>query len=58
MKQPNFLVFGMAWIIMGLVSILFFVRDFPEANRAHLVRAGLFFLLGLFYFRLNQKKNK
>ena len=58
MKQPNYLVFGLAWIMMGLASILFYVRDFPEVNPRHLVRAGLFFLMGLFYFYMNRKNKK
>ena len=56
MKQPNYLVFGLIWTMAALVSIANYVQSFPVRTPGNLVRAGLFLLLGLFYFWLNRRR--
>ena len=55
MKQPNYLIFGMAWIMAAVVSIMNFVQY--QNDRGNLIRGGLFLAMGVFYLWLN-KNNK
>ena len=55
MKQPNYFIFGMAWIMAAVVSITNFVQY--QNDRGNLIRGGLFLAMGVFYLWLN-KKNK
>ena len=56
MKQPNYLVFGLAWIMAGAVSIVNFVQY--QDNRGNLIRGGLFLAMGVYYLWLNRKKKR
>ena len=56
MKQPNYLVFGMAWIMAGVVSIVNFLQY--QNDKGNLIRAGLFLAMGVFYLWMNRKHKK
>ena len=56
MKQPNYLIFGMAWIMAAAVSIMNFLQY--QNDRGNLVRGGLFLAMGVFYLWMNKKSKK
>ena len=56
MKKPNYLVFGMIWLAAALISLMNFIQYLDD--RGNLVRAGLFLLMALFYFRMNRKSKQ
>ena len=56
MKQPNYLVFGLLWIMAAAVSIMNFIQYFDD--RGNLVRGGLFLMMGIFYLWMNKKHKK
>lgn len=53
MKKPNYLVFGLIWLMAAVVSIVNFIQYFDD--RGNLIRGGLFLMMSVFYFWLNQK---
>ena len=56
MKRPNYRIFGMIWLAAAIVSIMNFIQYLDD--RGNLVRGGLFLLMAVFYFWMNQKQKK
>ena len=56
MKQPNYLIFGVAWIAAAVISIMNFVQYLDD--RGNLVRGGLFLAMGVYYLWLNRKNRR
>ena len=56
MKKPNYLIFGLLWILAAAVSIMNFIQYFDD--RGNLIRAGLFLAMGVFYLWMNKKQNE
>ena len=52
MKQPNYLNFGLIWIMAAAVSLVLY---FQNLDRGNLVRTGLFLAMSVFYFWMNKK---
>ena len=46
----------MIWLAAALISLMNFIQYLDD--RGNLVRAGLFLLMALFYFRMNQKSKR
>ena len=56
MKQPNYLSFGMAWIMAAAVSVMNFLQY--QNDRGNLIRGGLFLAMGVYYLWLNRKNKR
>ena len=55
-RQPKYLNFGLIWVMAAAASVTNFIQHMND--RGDLVRAGIFLMMGVFYFWMNDKTKK
>ena len=55
-RNPKYLNFGMIWVVAAAASVMNFVQH--QNDRGDLIRAGLFLMMGTFYFWMHDRHKK